>query len=960
MAAVADAASRPATRGPGPARGPAAAAFPVWRWVILLLAGAVLPDPALRGAASSPGLQGVRPGLQPGRVLRRAHPVAASWRVITTVITLVLMVPTTVYVHLRLPRLRRLMEAITILPIVIPPVVLIVGVLEVAPGFLKGTPYLLGAGVRRSWPCRSPTGRSTPGCGRWTCKTLVDASSSLGAGWPTTLWRVILPNLRTALLSATVLTVALVLGEFTMASLDLYQTFPVWIVNFDQTSGPVSVAASLLALFVTWIFLHADRDTREPGGRGGAAAARSPCSPWCSATSGQADGRVGDDDRTPPASAADRRPRRRARPAGGAPVSLPDLSRAFGAVRALDRLSLEIAPGELVALLGPSGCGKTTALRILAGFETADSGSVTVDGKDISPVPAAKRDMGMVFQSYSLFPNMTALDNVGFGLRMRKHGRRPSASRRAGELLDMVGLAAQARQYPHQLSGGQQQRVALARALAIEPRVLLLDEPLSALDAKVRLQLREQIRAVQQRLGTTTLFVTHDQEEALSMADRVGVMRDGRLEQIAVPGRAVRAARDRVRGRVRRHDEPDPRRARSGQARSARSGATVPVQGERPTGWPATWTCWSGRRGCAIAAVPNGNGIVTDRTFLGSVTRVSVRLSGDVHGQGRQAEHEAAGAAARHLGPGDPARRGRPGRRRRRPREPLTAAQRSGWSRASRARAATAGWSPADGEQHVGPGRAGRRAACPAGWRRVARPLLVIAHLSDTHVMDHQSPGRVELLDRYSDPDSPLRAEVGIIGTYRAQELFTFQVAEAMVRAVREHRRGAGVRRARSTSPSSPATPPTTASATSCAPTSTCWTAATSRGPTPATRSGTRASPARRSTDERYWHPDAGRARPAPDRVTASPRVPGVLDAVRRPFRAAGPRAALVRGARQPRQHAAGHRPARGLAARLPGRRGQVRHAAGRPGPRPTLLARFEHAERRRAARAAPAAPSSR
>ena len=219
---------------------------------------------------------------------------------------------------------------------------------------------------------------------------------------------------------------------------------------------------------------------------------------------------------------------------GGAPVSLRELSRSFGTVRALDQLSLDIAPGELVALLGPSGCGKTTALRILAGFETADSGTVTVDGRDMSPVPAAKRDMGMVFQSYSLFPNMTSLENVGFGLRMR--GLRQAERRqRAGELLDMVGLTEHARHYPHQLSGGQQQRVALARALAIEPRVLLLDEPLSALDAKVRLQLREQIRSLQQRLGTTTLFVTHDQEEALSMADRVGVMRSGRLEQVAAP-----------------------------------------------------------------------------------------------------------------------------------------------------------------------------------------------------------------------------------------------------------------------------------------------------------------------------------------------------------------------------------------------------------------------------------------
>ena len=197
-------------------------------------------------------------------------------------------------------------------------------------------------------------------------------------------------------------------------------------------------------------------------------------------------------------------------------------------------MSLEIAPGELVALLGPSGCGKTTALRIVAGFETADTGEVLIDGRDVSGVPAAKRDMGMVFQSYSLFPNMSALDNVGFGLRMRK-ANATVRRQKAGELLEMVGLSAQAGQFPHQLSGGQQQRVALARALAIEPRVLLLDEPLSALDAKVRLQLREQIRTLQQRLGTTTLFVTHDQEEALSMSDRVGVMRAGKLEQVATP-----------------------------------------------------------------------------------------------------------------------------------------------------------------------------------------------------------------------------------------------------------------------------------------------------------------------------------------------------------------------------------------------------------------------------------------
>jgi putative spermidine/putrescine transport system ATP-binding protein len=201
---------------------------------------------------------------------------------------------------------------------------------------------------------------------------------------------------------------------------------------------------------------------------------------------------------------------------------------------ALSGLSLRIEPGELLALLGPSGCGKTTALRLLAGFDQPTSGAVLVDGADVSRIPANKRDMGMVFQSYSLFPTMSAQDNVAFGLRMR--GESGAARRkRASDLLDLVGLAEHVKKYPHQMSGGQQQRVALARALAISPRVLLLDEPLSALDAKVREQLRDEIRRIQLELGVTTVFVTHDQEEALSMADRVGVMRAGQLEQCAAP-----------------------------------------------------------------------------------------------------------------------------------------------------------------------------------------------------------------------------------------------------------------------------------------------------------------------------------------------------------------------------------------------------------------------------------------
>jgi putative spermidine/putrescine transport system ATP-binding protein len=216
----------------------------------------------------------------------------------------------------------------------------------------------------------------------------------------------------------------------------------------------------------------------------------------------------------------------------GVAVHLEGLRRTFGATHALDNLDLRIEPGELIALLGPSGCGKTTALRILAGLDDADAGRVLVDGKDVTGLPANKRGMGMVFQAYSLFPHLDAQRNVEFGLRLRSS---KNAAKRAAEMLELVGLSAFAKRFPHQLSGGQQQRVALARALAIEPQVLLLDEPLSALDAKVRVQLRDEIRRIQTEVGTTTLFVTHDQEEALAVADRVGVMRSGKLEQLAAP-----------------------------------------------------------------------------------------------------------------------------------------------------------------------------------------------------------------------------------------------------------------------------------------------------------------------------------------------------------------------------------------------------------------------------------------
>src|SRR5689334_24952228 len=305
---------------------------------------------------------------------------------------------------------------------------------------------------------------------------------------------------------------------------------------------------------------------------------------------------------------------------GGTSVRLQGLTRAFGGTRALDGLSIEMAPGELVALLGPSGCGKTTALRIVAGFETADTGAVLIDGKDISSVPAAKRDMGMVFQSYSLFPNMSALDNVAFGLRMRKiaTGER---RKRAGDLLDMVGLAPQASQYPHQRSGGQQQRVALARALAIQPRVLLLDEPLSALDAKVRSQLRDEIRRVQLEVGTTTLFVTHDQEEALAVADRVGVMSQGKLEQLAAPAELYANPATPFVAEFVGLNNKVPADVSGGQARLL--GTTVPALEGSVAG---SGLAMVRPESVTITADPRGSATISSVAFLGPISRVYAAL----------------------------------------------------------------------------------------------------------------------------------------------------------------------------------------------------------------------------------------------------------------------------------------------------------------------------------------------
>jgi putative spermidine/putrescine transport system ATP-binding protein len=304
----------------------------------------------------------------------------------------------------------------------------------------------------------------------------------------------------------------------------------------------------------------------------------------------------------------------------GVAVELRGLRRSYGDVHALDGLDLRLAPGEMVVLLGPSGCGKTTALRILAGLERQDEGHVLVGGNDISKVPPNKRDMGMVFQAYSLFPHLTVLDNVAFGLKLR--GRSGAQRRqRAGDMLDLVGLGKHADRYAHQLSGGQQQRVALARALAIEPAVLLLDEPLSALDAKVRVQLRDEIRRVQLDVGTTTLFVTHDQEEALAVADRVGVMNAGRLDQLAPPSQLYAAPATPFVGEFVGLSNRIPAHSSGGSAEVF--GVAVPTLAGSATGSGQALVRPESVR---VTADPAGDATVAAVAFLGPVSRATLTL----------------------------------------------------------------------------------------------------------------------------------------------------------------------------------------------------------------------------------------------------------------------------------------------------------------------------------------------
>lgn len=215
-------------------------------------------------------------------------------------------------------------------------------------------------------------------------------------------------------------------------------------------------------------------------------------------------------------------------------LELTNIYKSFGASVAVENFNLSVKQGEFVSFLGPSGCGKTTTLRMIAGFELPTSGAIAINGRDLTFVPPNKRNVGMVFQSYALFPNMTVAQNVGYGLKIAGKPK-SEIEARVREMLSLIQMEKFSNRYPYQLSGGQQQRVALARALAIRPEVLLLDEPLSALDAKIRFELRQEIRRIQQQLDITTIYVTHDQEEALSLSDRIVVMSHGKIEQVGTP-----------------------------------------------------------------------------------------------------------------------------------------------------------------------------------------------------------------------------------------------------------------------------------------------------------------------------------------------------------------------------------------------------------------------------------------
>ncbi len=310
-------------------------------------------------------------------------------------------------------------------------------------------------------------------------------------------------------------------------------------------------------------------------------------------------------------------------------LDLANLEKVFGTNRVVKGFDLGIDKGEFVSLLGPSGCGKTTVLRMVAGFESPTSGAIRIDGQDVTRLRPNQRNIGMVFQAYALFPNLTVAQNVGFGLRIAGVAR-AEAEARVAEMLALIGLPDLGGRYPFQLSGGQQQRVALARALAPRPRVLLLDEPLSALDAKIRVSLRAEIRTIQRQLGITTIFVTHDQEEALSMSDRVVVMNGGVAEQVGTPFTIYNQPATRfVAGFVGALNmvEAEVRDAALGVVMLGGVSVTLgrALAGERVTLALRPEAVHLGRAEGRDTVLP---GTITDVHFMGSVIRVTADVAG--------------------------------------------------------------------------------------------------------------------------------------------------------------------------------------------------------------------------------------------------------------------------------------------------------------------------------------------
>ena len=315
-------------------------------------------------------------------------------------------------------------------------------------------------------------------------------------------------------------------------------------------------------------------------------------------------------------------------------LAIEHLEKSFGDNRVVQHFDLAVARGEFVSFLGPSGCGKTTTLRMIAGFETATVGTIHIDGRDVTDLPPNQRNVGMVFQSYALFPNMTAAQNVAFGLKVAKKSS-AEIKARVAEMLRVVKLPQLADRYPYQMSGGQQQRIALARALATSPQLLLLDEPLSALDAKVRIALREELKGLQRDLGITTIYVTHDQEEALSMSDRVVVMNEGRIEQLGTPFEIYNRPRTRfVASFVGTLNILKAQVVDAGQGAIRINGQDL--RAARQLAERDGETCSVALRPEAVSLQDPGNGcnringVIEEVSFLGAIVRIKVGL-GDTH-----------------------------------------------------------------------------------------------------------------------------------------------------------------------------------------------------------------------------------------------------------------------------------------------------------------------------------------